>query len=141
MITSRIRTFETFPQLTAHVEELTMRALAQAAEAGKAAADERAQGITEFSVVVPRRTADGFASGIRARNPIWRVFDKGSLGKRTARLKRPNLRKDSWKVSRRGSTYEAHRGDTAGEGVAPRTISNPARTAGRRALLAAIRNR
>lgn len=138
MITSTIRTFDYLPRLTLELERRTVRALNAAAAAGAAVANERATGITSFSVIPAERGPEGFVSAIRARNPIWRVFDKGSLGKRTARLKR-DRRKDSWQVTRRGTTYTAHRGDIDGKGIAPRSISNPARTAGRAALLAAIR--
>jgi hypothetical protein len=138
MITSTVKTFERFPELTAAIEALTLRALDAAAHAGQAVADDRASGITTFSIVPAQRSLEGFSAGIRAHNSIWRVFDKGSLGKRTARLKRPGLRKTDWNVERRGSVYTAHRGDVSGKGVDARTISNPARTAGRHALLAAL---
>lgn len=145
MITSTIKTFERFPELTAEVEALTLRALEEAAKDGQAVADERADGVTTFNVIPAHRTATGFASGLRARNSIWRVFDKGSLGKRGARLKRPNLRAAAWTVrpgeSNRSGPYTAHRGDVEGKGIAARQISNPARTAGRHALIEALRRR
>lgn len=117
----------------------TMAALAEAAEAGRAVFDEKATGITEATIVPPRANATGYSAGIRARNGIWRVFDKGSLGKRTARLKRPNQRKETWDVVRRGTKYTAHRREVAGKGIAPRNIANPARLAGKKALRAALR--
>lgn len=138
MITSTIRTFDHFPQLTAEIEARTIRALDEAATAGAAVANAASERIrTTFSVIPAQASVDGFASGIKARNPIWRVFDKGSLGKRHARLKQ-DRRKDVWPVDRRGSEYTAHRGDTTGKGIEPYNISTPARAAGRRALLNGI---
>jgi hypothetical protein len=137
MITSTIRTFDHFPQLTAEIEARTVRALDHAASAGAAVANAAGERISTFIVVPAHPTGQGFASGIRARNPLWRIFDKGSLGKRHARLKK-DRRMDEWMVNRGGSPYTASRGDTTGKGVEPRNISTPARTAGRRALLDGI---
>lgn len=140
MITSTVRSFDYFAEFTDEIEARTLAALEEAAGAARSVADERAQGISTFSVVEPHRVAEGWASGISGANKKWRIFDKGSLGKRTAKLKR-DRRKDSWPVSRRGSTYEAHRRDVTGKGIAARNISNPARLAGRKKLLSGIRGR
>jgi hypothetical protein len=141
MITSTVKTFDMFPELTVRIEELELHALNEAAKTAAAVASERATGITEFHPIPAGRTAEGYASGIRAKNPIWRVFDKGSLAKRTVPLKR-DRRKAEWPV-RPGkadrSGYEAHRRTPISGGVDPKDISNPARRAGRKALIAALR--
>jgi hypothetical protein len=142
MIKSTIRTYDTIPHLTARLREQTVAALDAAAEAGKEVADERGQGIHDatFTIVPAHDFGERIIAGVLAKSPLYRIFDKGSLGKRTAALKRPNLRKEKWPVNRRGAAYEAHRGDITGKGVSARQITNPARTAGRRALLERIRN-
>lgn len=139
MIKSTIHTFDTLPHLTEKMLEKTRVALDHAAEAGKEVAEQRAEGISTFTAIPAHPVAEGLAAGIRGSNPLFRIFDKGSLGKRTARLKRPNLRKESWKVGRKGSAYEAHRRDVEGKGISARQITNPARTAGRKALIERIR--
>lgn len=140
MIRSTVNAFPHFGELAAKIERRSIQALEQAAHAGAQAANQQASGITDFHVTTVDRDFAGYTVGIRAKNPIWRVFDKGSLGNRVARLKRER-RKDSWQVTRKGTTYTAHRRSTDTGGVKARNISNPARTAGRRALLAAIQGR
>lgn len=138
MITSRIRTFDTFPELTVEIEARTIRALDNAAEVGAAVANAAAgPKISTFSIIRAHPIGEGFASGIKAKNPLYRIFDHGSLGKRNARLKK-DTRSAAWPVSRRGTDYTAHRRSLDG-GIEPRNISIPARRAGRKALIAAIR--
>lgn len=139
MITSRIRTYDTFPRLTEEITRRTIRALDAAAAAGATVASAAAgPKISTFRIIPAHPIGEGFASGIKANNPLFRIFDHGSLGKRNKRLKK-DIRKESWPVSRRGSDYTAHRRSTDTGGVAPRNITVPARIAGRRALLASIR--
>jgi hypothetical protein len=140
-VKSTIRTFDHFPILTAEIEQRTRIALAAAAEAGMEVANEKGAGISSFRLVPVHESVDGYASGIKANNPLYRIFDKGSLGKRRAKLKRPGSRKSDWSVSRRGSVYTAHRGDVADKGISARDITNPARAAGRKALIDGILGR
>lgn len=140
MITSRVQAIPRFGELEELIQARTQAALNAAAAAGVEVANARAQGITEFHVLPAGRAPEGYRSGIKAANPIWHVFDKGSLGKRVAKLKR-DRRKDSWPVTRKRTTYTAHRRSTDTGGVDARNIANPARTAGRHALLAALQGR
>lgn len=141
MITSRVSAIDGFGKLIADVERRATRGLNDAAHVAAATFAERASGIPGSDpVVIPAQGIhDGFRSGIRARGPLWRVFDKGSLGKRTSQLKRPGQRKQTWTVRRGGTEYQAHRHDTDGKGIRARDISNPARAAGRRILIRSIR--
>ena len=117
-----------------------MHVKAAAAVANEKAHTEAGKEISTFQTIPAHGTANGFASGIKGRNPLWRIYDKGTLGKRTAALKGRNRRKDTWTVKRGGSEYEARRrSDTSGKGISARNISNAARTAGRKALTAALR--
>lgn len=138
MITARVNVFADFPAITAELEARTVRACDEAAVAGRSVAEAQAEGISDVLIVATHPTADGFRSGIKFTKHQWLVFDKGSLGKRTARLKRPNSRKESWRVRRGTNPYTAHRRDVTGKGIAARNISNPARAAGRKALIAGI---
>lgn len=138
MIKSTIRTFDTLPHLTDRMLEKTRDAVDAAAEAGQEVAEEQARGISTFDVIPAHDVVEGIAAGIHANNPLFRIFDKGSLGKRTARLKRPESRKEQWKVERRSSVYEAHRGNVEGKGITARQITAPARLAGRRKLIERI---
>jgi hypothetical protein len=137
MITSSINVHENFGAVDAAVDEITKRALNAAAAAGSAAAEQQAGNVADWKAIPAHGTATGFASGIKADTPLWRVYDKGSLGKRTARLKQ-DRRKPEWQVNRGTNPYTARRRSTSTGGVAGRNISNPARTAGRKALKAAL---
>jgi hypothetical protein len=143
-VKSTIRTFDHFPILTAEIEQRTRVALAAAAEVGMEVANEKAvtangRRISSFRIVPVHESVEGYASGIRANNPLYRIFNKGSLGKHRGKLKRSG--KDSWDVNRRGSVYTAHRGDVADKGISARDITNPARAAGRKALIDGILGR
>lgn len=144
MIKANVDVRNEFGKVTESMRRQSLQALAQAAEAGKQTAERQARTeaghqVSTFWVVHPHGDADGFASGIRHKNPLANIYDKGSLGKRTARLKNPGRRKQAWPVQRKNANpYTAHRQETLG-GVAPLNIYNQARAAGRRALLAALR--
>lgn len=136
MIKSTVKVFQDFPRITALIEARTIEACDAAAEAGVAVARERAAGVSDVEIVPTRPTVNGYASGIKFEKFIWRFFDKGTLGKHVGKLKRN--RRETWTVNR-DNPYVAHRGDIQGKGIAPRRISSPARTAGRRALIARLR--
>lgn len=140
--TSRIDVRDHFSEITAEVRRRTVAALNAATVAGALAADRAANSpkpIARFATVPARPAEDGFVAGVKA-GPLVRIFDKGSLGKHRGALKRPRT-KASWKVNRGSNPFVAHRGDIAGEGVAPRRILNQGRKAGREALLRRIRHR
>lgn len=147
MITSRVSLHdEGFARLDAEIDRRTIDALNAAAADGARVANERAKTkngkqVGMFHVVPAYGSYDGFAAGIKSHNPLWRIFDKGTLGKRRAATKRP--RKTSWEVARAEDSqpYEAHRGDIDGKGIDPSHISNAARTAGRKTLLGTLRRR
>lgn len=145
MITSTVKVLDDFGRIDEMIDRKTVAALNDAAHAAAGVAEEKAhtesgKEISTFDVIPAHGTGNGFASGIKGRNPLWRIYDKGTLGKRTAALKGRNRRKDTWTVKRAGSEYEARRrSDTSGKGISARNISNAARTAGRKALTAALR--
>lgn len=139
---SRITLHDYFDRITDAVERKTLDALNAAAVAGAAEANRRAAAIGathSFNVIAAAGSFDGYASGIKAGTPLWRVFDKGSLGKRgSTPLKGRNRRKPEWPVRQARRTYVAQRHDEAltspDKGLSALDISNPARTAGRKAL-------
>lgn len=144
MIRATVQLEDHFAVVDETVKRRSLQALENAAQAGAREATERARTeaghtISTFRVVHPRADGSGYVSGIKANNRLLNIFDKGSLGKRTARLKNPGRRKPFWDVNRGANPYVAHRGETEGEGIAPLRITTRARAAGRRALLAALR--
>jgi hypothetical protein len=144
MIKSTVDLRDNFGNVTQLMRRKSLQALEEAAEEGQRTAERQAvtaagRRVSTFFTIHPHADGrDGFVSGIKHKNPLANIFDKGSLGKRTARLKNPGRRKTDWPVKRGANPYVAHRGDTTGEGVAPLSIYTKARAAGRRALLAAL---
>lgn len=148
MITSSVKVLDQgVGALQSEIDRRTVTALNAAAREGARVANERAKTtngkqIGVFQVIPASGSWDGFSSGIKSYNPLWRIYDKGTLGKRTAALKKPR-RKTSWQVTRAkdSAPYEAHRGDVDGKGIGPSHISNRARTAGRRTLIQTLNHR
>lgn len=137
MIRAHITFEDHFDRLDEEIDLRVLAALNEGAAVMAGVANAKAGNVATFTPMPARRTLSGWASAVHASNPIWRVFDKGSLGNRHVRLKKER-RKDSWQVTRRGTTYTAHRQSTSTGGVQPRNISNPAKLAGLKALLAAL---
>ena len=152
MITSQVKVFQRFPQVTRDVETAAKEGLEAAAVEAAAVAQAGASIDLEIEVVPVHGDISGYSAGIKARRtssrgrrggtaeenttPIAWFFDRGTLGNRKRRLKRP--RKESWTVTRGGATYTAHRRDIAGKGIQPERFFGKARTAGRRKLLERI---
>ncbi len=138
MITSRVVVHDQAGKIDEHLDRKIVRALNAAASTAAQVANEKSGNVSDWTPVRAHGTENGFASGISSDSPLYRVFDKGSLGQRTARLK-DSRRKPDWEVVQRGANpYTAHRRSTSSGGVRPRNIINPARTAGRKALFAHI---
>lgn len=138
MINARVSYEDHFDAFEEQIERRVLSGLNEGAIVMAEVANLRSEGIkTTFTPIAARRTLSGWASAVSASNPIWRVFDKGSLGMRHVRLKK-DRRKEDWRVTRRGTTYTAHRRSTSTGGVEARNISNPAKLAGLKALLAAL---
>ena len=137
MTTARINVLDRFDEMTLALERRTVVALDAAAVEAAAVAERQANSpkpIARFSVIQAHNIGTGYASGVRA-GPLTHIFDKGSLGKRRANLKRARA-KPSWEVNRGTNPYTAHRHeDLSGKGVAPRNIFNAARKAGQAVLL------
>lgn len=138
-ITARINLVEHFDLVDEAVERKSIEALNAAAVAGAAVFNQRTQLPGHEATVIPAHgTGTGYASGIKAKDPLWRIFDKGSLGKRSGELKGRDRRRPEWTVKQRSRTYTARRHEEAltspDKGVAARQIANAARTAGRKAL-------
>jgi hypothetical protein len=148
-VSSQIKVFQRFPQVTRAVEVMAKEGLEAAAVEAAAVAQAGASIDLEVEVVPVHGDVNGYSAGIKSRKkssqtrggnpnatPIAWFFDRGTLGNRTRRLKRP--RKESWTSSRGGTTYTAHRGDVAGKGIKPERFFGKARTVGRAKLLERI---
>jgi hypothetical protein len=144
LITGRVTVTDHLDEFVAGLEIKVQAALASSATVMASVANRES---TKINVTWnPTRvvgTHDGFRVGIVASNPLWRIFDKGSLGKRKTQLKGRNRRKGSWQVVQRHRSYVAHRhvevlSDTS-KGVSALDITNPARRIGRQNLINEIR--
>ena len=148
-VSSQVKVFQRFPQVTKRVEEGAKHALEAAAAEAAAVAQESASIDLQLEIVPVHGYAEGYTAGIRSRKtssqtrggaanstPIAWFFDRGTLGHRTRKLKRP--RKETWTSRRRGTEYTAHRRDIAGKGVRQERFFGKARTAGRAKLLELI---
>jgi hypothetical protein len=148
-VSSQIKVFQRFPQVTRAVEDMAKEGLEMAAIEAAAVAQGSASIDLEVEVVPVHGDVSGYSAGIKSRRkssqtrggkanatPIAWFFDRGTLGNRTRRLKRP--RRESWTSSRGGTPYTAHRGDVAGKGIKPERFFGKARTAGRAKLLERI---
>lgn len=95
----------------------------------------------KFHLTPTRGTHEGYKAGILGTS-LAHIFDKGSLGRHVGGLKR-DRRKDSWTVRRKGTEYTATRRPEVltdgARGIPARNIFGPARRAGRKALIAALR--
>lgn len=148
MITSSVKVLDQgVGALQAEIDRRTVTALNAAAREGARVANERAKTtngkqVGMFQVIPAAGSWDGFSAGIKSYNPLWRIYDKGTLGKRTAALKKPR-RKTTWEVKRAkdAAAYQAQRGDVGGKGIDPAHISNAARTAGRKTLIQVLNHR
>lgn len=151
-IRSGVKVFQRFPEITKRVEEACKEGLDAAALEAAAVAQASASIDLELEVQRAEGTVDGYSAGIKSRRtssrgrrggtadqnatPIAWMFDRGTLGKRRKKLKRP--RKESWPVTRKGSTFVAHRQDVDGKGIEPEGFFGKGRAAGRRKLLERI---
>lgn len=142
--TSRVDVFDHFARIDEFVERRSKQALDAAARRA-ATVFEQQSGSHDFGVEIVPAHGDfnGFSSGIRVRNKLYHVFDHGSLGSRRGRRLKDPRRKETWEVRQRRRRYTAHRHPEAltqaDKGVAPLNLTNPARTAGRKTLLAELR--
>lgn len=118
MITSTVKVFDRFPQVTEAVDRLARQAVEAAAEEAAQVAKSigAARGATDISVVHAHGTVDGYAAGIKGRW-YYRFQSYGTLG-RAIRPKRPGHK----------------RSHAPGTGITPNKMFQTARTAGRRAL-------
>jgi hypothetical protein len=145
---STVKTFNRFPEVTELVKRASANGLRAATRTAAAVAQENATIDLEIEQVAPRGDLEGYSAGIKARKhsstpgdttPIAVFFDQGTLGKRTRPLKRG--RKSSWTQRNPGGggTHTASRGDIEGKGIEAQHFFPKARTAGRRTLLAKIK--
>lgn len=118
MISSSIKVFDFFPDVTAAVDELAVDALNVAAEAAAAAAKAAGaeRGATDIDVIHAHVDLDGFSSGIKGK-PHYRFQSYGTLGK-AIRPKRPGHK----------------RSHAEGTGITPNRMFHKGRSAGRKAL-------
>lgn len=99
MITSTVKVFEHFPEVTRAVEQLAIRALEEAARVGARTAEQLAapglKGRARMEVIRAHGELDGYASGFRSTakgqrgEPIARFHDGGTYGHHKGPLKRP----------------------------------------------------
>lgn len=150
MITSRIYAMQegfvlVDEQLAARITE----GLEAAAATAATVAQDGASIDLQLELVPPHEVAEGESAGIKSRRqssssrrgapstaPIARFFDQGTLGKRRGKLKQP--RKESWTVTRKASSYTAHRGNVDGKGIPAERFFAKAKAAGRAKLLEVI---
>lgn len=144
MIRATVTVDDRFPQLHAQVEQLARRATEAATEAAAAAAEAASTTIDlELRKIPPTEDPDGVAAGIRSEKTgargvrIAKFFDKGTLGNRRGKLKRPG--RSSWSVDRKGSSYTAHRGNVDGKGIKAERFFAKARKAGLEAMANVVR--
>jgi hypothetical protein len=138
MINAHVTYEDHFDQFTEALERRVLEALDEGAAVMAEVASERAGNVAKFSVLPARHTLSGYAAGAIADNKKFRIFDKGSLGKRHVRLKGNDRRKPDWPVTRGAGDYTAHRQHVDQGGVEARNITGPAKAAGLKALLAAL---
>jgi hypothetical protein len=141
MINAHVTFEDHFDRLDEQIERRVLEALDEGAAVMAAVATEKAGNVSSFNPMPARRTLSGWASAVSATNKKFRIFDKGSLGKRHVHLKGADRRKDSWPVrpgQANRTSYEAHREHLDTGGVEARNISNPAKLAGLKALRAAL---
>ncbi len=103
MITSQIKVFDHFPEITREVERLAVRGLDAAAHAGAREAARLAapglKGKSGMVVIGVHGEVDGYASGFRStargkRGQEIAIFhDKGTYGQHKGRLKRSGKRR------------------------------------------------
>lgn len=148
-IKSGIKVFNRFPEITKRVEEACKEGLDLAASEAATVAQATASIDLKLDVLPAAGTVDGYSAGIKSRRtsskgrrggtaeqnatPIAWFFDRGTLGKRSKALKRP--RKESWPVTRKGSTFTATRQNVTGKGVEAEHFFGRGRAAGRRKLV------
>jgi hypothetical protein len=147
VIRSQVKLFEQFGKVTEQVERLAVEGLNAAAREAAQVAQTHASFDLELEVIPAHDDVDGYSAGIKSRKQgrssavlIAGFFDKGTLGKRTAKLGARSRRKESWEVKRDTGGYTAKRHEiTAEMGVEAQHFFGKARAAGRRAMLARIR--
>lgn len=151
-IRSGVKVFQRFPEITQRVETACKEGLDAAAAEAAVVAQASASIDLELEVQRAEGTVDGYSAGIKSNRtssqgrhgygadlnatPIAWMFDRGTLGKRRRKLKRP--RKEQWAVTRGGKTHVAHRGDVEGKGIEPEGFFGKGRAAGRKKLLERI---
>ena len=130
---------ERFQEITVLLEERTKLALSGAALEATSVANAVGGKYANFKYVAVHPIPDGWESAVEVDNRLLaNIYDKGTLGKHTGKLKQPGRRKASWTVKQRNRTYTAHRRDVTGKGVKGTGWRNKARAAGRKVLLAEV---
>lgn len=148
-IRSGVKVFQRFPEITKRVEEACIEGLELASAEAAAITQASASIDLQLDVLPATGTVVGYSAGIKSRRtssrgrrggtaeqnitPIAWFFDRGTLGQRTKALKRP--RKQSWPVTRKGTTFTANRQDVSGKGIAPEHFFATGRAAGRVKLI------
>jgi hypothetical protein len=149
MIRSRLVVRDSFGRLNELLEQKAIAGLNAAAQTASRVAQEDASIDLELETIPAHPSEAAYSAGITSRkrsrsdgSKLATYFDKGTLGKRRAKLGARSKRKDSWKVNRGGAGYVAHRHELDPEkGIAAENFFAKARTAGRRALIDAVRSR
>jgi hypothetical protein len=148
VIRSTVKAWQQFPKITEEVNKLAVIAIDEASKTAAEVAQTNSSRIDlELELVPAHGDIEGYAGGIKSRKrsrwsstPIALFFDKGTLGERKGKLKQPGRREESWPVTRRGSSYEAHRREISeGKGIPAERFFLKAKRAGRKALLERIR--
>jgi hypothetical protein len=146
MITSTVKIFDRFAEITDQVERAAVEGLDAAAREAASVAQANASIPLELEVKPAVGDVEGYSAGIKSRKktrnqgrttPIAHFFDEGTLGKRKKPPKRG--RKGSWTVRQAdGGSHTASRGDIDGRGIEPEHFFAKGRSAGRKKLLERI---
>lgn len=140
MIQATIKGFDRFPEVDADIERLVVVALDGAAEAAAAAAQDGSHLRLELEVSRAEPTVDGYTTGIKSRRRgkdgsyLAVYYDKGTLGQRRGPLKA--RRHQTWSVTRKGTSYTAHRhAIDPDEGIPAEGFFATARRIGKKVLI------
>lgn len=148
MIKSIFHLRDNLDHLTEEIELLGAAAVeAGAREAGRVAQESSTIDL-QIEIIGPVALGDGgYAAGAESRKRgsssdvrIAPIFDGGSLGKRRRKLATNRSRRESWEVTRQGTTYTAQRHEIdSSMGIKPQNFFAKGRRAGDVAIVAKLR--
>jgi len=143
MIQATVKGFERFPEVDADIEKLVLEALDYATLQAAVAAQGSSHLRLDIEIDPATPTLDGYTAGLRSTrrakdgSRLAVYYDKGTLGQHRGELK--GRRHQTWQVTRKGTTYTAHRhAIDPDEGIPAEGFFAAARRVGKKVLLARI---